>query len=68
MKPSKEAIQYQLDGKDLKCIMCGHDKFWTRKTLMNTKFFTFWELDWANREADNYVCGRCGYVHWFLKK
>ena len=68
MKASKEAKEYSLDGRDLKCIMCSHDKFWTRKTLMNTKLLTLWKLDWSDREADNYICERCGYVHWFLKR
>lgn len=33
---------------------------------MNTKGMTFFKLDWANKEAENYICDSCGYVYWFL--
>jgi len=36
--------------------------------LLNTRGISFLGLDWANKVADNYVCDRCGYVHWFLQR
>jgi len=27
---------------------------------------TFFGLDWANKEATNYICENCGYVMWFM--
>lgn len=54
-------------GHPLTCAVCGHDKFWTRKTLMNTPGVTFLGFDWANKQAENYVCNHCGYVMWFLR-
>ncbi|RJQ45967.1 MAG: hypothetical protein C4538_07580 [Nitrospiraceae bacterium] len=68
MSGRKKAIRYEAGGRDMKCPICGHEEFWKRKTLMNTKGLTFWELDWLNKEADNYVCDRCGYILWFLPK
>ncbi len=56
-----------VDGHDLNCPICGHDEFWKRRTLMNTPGLTFLGLEWANREADNYVCDSCGYILWFLR-
>jgi DNA-directed RNA polymerase subunit M/transcription elongation factor TFIIS len=56
-----------VDGHDLTCPVCKHDKFWTRKTLMNTPGMTFWGIEWANREGENFVCDSCGYVMWFLR-
>lgn len=52
----------------LKCVICGHTYFWERNTLMNTSGMSFLGLDWANRNATNYICNKCGYVHWFLGK
>lgn len=63
---SNKETPVQIKGNTLKCVICGHDKFWHRTTLMNTKGVSFLGLDWANKEADNYVCGHCGYVHWFF--
>jgi len=54
-------------GNKLICTVCKNDKFWERETLMNTKGMTFFKLDWANKSAQNLVCDKCGFVHWFLK-
>lgn len=64
----KEAQSIKVFDTVLKCQICGYDKFWHRETLMNTAGATFLGFDWANKAADNYVCDKCGYVHWFLQK
>jgi len=53
-------------GEALKCLVCGGDRFFARKGQMNTAAASFFGFDWANPTADCMVCGRCGYVHWFL--
>ncbi len=55
-------------GHPLKCPVCGHDRFERRQSLLNTRWMTFFEFDWLNRKADNYVCERCGHVLWFLRR
>lgn len=55
-------------GKKLVCPVCGHDRFWSRQTLMNTRGATFLNFDWVNKGATNYVCEKCGYVYWFLEQ
>ncbi len=62
---SKEAKVYEVMGRKLKCPICEYGKFWTRTTLMNTAGATFFGFDWANKEAQNYVCGQCSYILWF---
>jgi predicted nucleic-acid-binding Zn-ribbon protein len=62
-KPVAEKFHY--DEKAVSCPICGHDEFWKRVTAMNTRRMLFWELGWLNKNADNYVCDRCGYVMWF---
>jgi hypothetical protein len=52
----------------LKCQICGHDRFWKRKTLLNTPGLTFLGVEWANKQADNFICDSCGYIFWFLKE
>lgn len=69
MSKSREVKTYKKqNGEIMSCLMCGSKKFWTRKTLMNTVGFSFFNIDWANKNATNYVCNDCGYVHWFLEK
>ncbi|MDQ7793317.1 MAG: DNA-binding protein [bacterium] len=61
-----EASEHEVAGRKLACPFCDHNRFWTRRTLMNTRGATFFNLDWANREAHNYICEQCGYVLWFM--
>ena len=68
---SKEKVLQEVTIKrnlKLECIICKKKLFWTRTTLMNTPGMSFFNLDWANKSAVNYVCDNCGYVHWFLNK
>ncbi|WP_371001143.1 hypothetical protein [Muriicola sp. E247] len=66
LKDRPIASKRTIKGKELKCPICENDTFWMRKTLMNTKGMTFFKLDWANKQAENYICDSCGYVYWFL--
>jgi len=69
MGKAKEVKEHIVaNGIKLECVICKHTLFWTRSTLMNTTGMTFFNLDWANKSATNYVCDSCGYVHWFLAK
>ncbi len=65
---AKEATERIVKGNKLTCPVCKHDKFWHRKTQMNTSGLTFLGLDWANKSATNYICDNCGHVMWFLVK
>jgi hypothetical protein len=65
---AEEPAERVIGGNKLQCPICQNQHFWKRKTLMNTPGMTFWGLDWANRQADNYVCDHCGYVLWFLRE
>ncbi len=64
----REGSEYEVNGHKLICPVCSKSYFWTRTTLMNTRGLTFFNLDWANVSADNYVCSHCGHVSWFLNE
>ncbi len=68
MSDEKEVKGFEIKGHKLSCPICRSTQFWTRKTLLNTKGLTFMDLDWLNKEADNYICDSCGYIMWFLPK
>lgn len=69
MAKSREVKEIQIiRGKKLECPVCAGKKFWSRETLMNTAGMSFFNLDWANKGATNYICNSCGYVYWFLDK
>jgi DNA-directed RNA polymerase subunit RPC12/RpoP len=60
------ATTHEVQGHQLKCPICGFDRFWTRRTLMNTPGLTFLGFEWANKQAENYVCNRCSHILWFF--
>lgn len=53
-------------GDVLTCTVCRFDQFFERKGQLNTSMAQFFKLAWTNPTAECWVCGRCGYVHWFL--
>ncbi|NJK58247.1 MAG: hypothetical protein HC939_20850 [Pleurocapsa sp. SU_5_0] len=54
-------------GRQLICPVCSYDRFWSSKTLMNTRTRTFFGMDWTDSNATNYSCVKCGYIFWFLE-
>jgi transcription elongation factor Elf1 len=64
-KEKAEAVMMRT-GKELTCLVCGADRFFSREALLNTPGMTFLKLDWANATASCRVCEDCGYIHWFL--
>jgi len=63
-----EAETHTIEGIQLHCEICKHDRFWHREAQLNTAVATFFDFDWANASANCYVCEKCGYIHWFLPK
>jgi uncharacterized protein YbaR (Trm112 family) len=65
--PEENNDEVVINGNKLVCPVCKHTKFWGRTTLMNTAGMSFFDLDWANRSAQNFICSSCRYVFWFLR-
>ena len=68
MSSKKEVKGFELHGHKLTCPICGSTQFWTRKSLLNTRGLTLMELDWANKQAVNYICATCDYIMWFFEE
>jgi predicted RNA-binding Zn-ribbon protein involved in translation (DUF1610 family) len=62
----QEAQQFVAHGKALVCPHCGHDRFWTKKVLLNSSISTFFGFDWADRTANCFACEQCGRLEWFV--
>jgi DNA-directed RNA polymerase subunit RPC12/RpoP len=63
----EEGSALEVGGRQISCPICGHDRYRTRKTLMGTRGAAFFNADWANPSAENFICLRCGYVLWFMQ-
>jgi len=64
-KPDR-TTELVVEGRVIPCPICGHDRFWTRRTLMPSAGLALFDMEWASSEATNYVCNRCGHVLWFI--
>ena len=65
---TEEAKEYEVVGNRLTCPICGHDRFTLRRSLLNTRWRTLLDFDWADRRAMNFICERCGHILWFVPK
>ena len=63
-----DPVGVEIQGYDLECLVCEHDKFYKREAQLNTAAASFFGFDWANQTGVCYVCASCGYIHWFLPK
>ena len=53
-------------GAPLACLVCGHDLFVERQAQIRFSTLSFaLLLGWKTAKCR--VCGRCGFVHWFLE-
>ena len=59
------ARRVSIKGIELVCPICGGKQFYHRSTLLNTATASFLGFDWANANADNYICDHCYYMFWF---
>jgi hypothetical protein len=59
-------VEVQVGDRRLACVVCGHQQFHARNSLLNTRAATFFKFDWANKQATNYICAQCGYIFWFM--
>jgi ribosomal protein S27AE len=64
---SEQPGNVMIEGQQLTCPVCAGTTFSSRESLLNTRGLTLFNIDWANKAATNYICGRCGYIYWFLR-
>jgi len=55
-----------VQGRQLRCNVCGNDTFWAKQLQLHTPMMTFLNLEAWNRIADCAICERCGHIHWFI--
>jgi len=51
--------------RKLVCPVCENDQFIETRAQLNTAVASFFDLDFANKEARCFVCSNCTYIFWF---
>jgi len=59
-------MRYKINETVITCPYCQHDTFDKDYRQLNTKGATFFNMDWANREAIILVCQHCSHIAWFM--
>ncbi len=59
-------IGVEVQGRELKCVVRGHNGFWKREAQLNTSPAMFFGFDWADKSGVCYVYAKSRYIHWFL--
>ena len=54
-----------INNRESACPLCGCTDFTQQQAQLNTAGMTLLGLDWANEEADCFVCRDCGHILWF---
>ena len=47
------------------CLVCRCTEFDRTSYMLNTQGMTLLGFDAFNRQANCFVCRRCGFIHWF---
>ena len=55
-----------VQGRQLRCNVCGNTSFWEKQVQLHTPMMTFLNLEAWNRVADCAICDRCGHIHWLV--
>lgn len=63
----QESKTFIVKGYELKCPVCNNRHFRIKRVLLNTTAMTFLNLDWANRNANCYICSNCTHILWFME-
>ncbi len=56
----------QINGSELKCMLCGYNQFWQADTLLNRKWLAALDLEGFSSGGKAYICNKCGYKHEFF--
>ncbi len=61
-----DAREITVAGRHLRCQVCDYTRFFRREARV-TAGASFFGQEWANIQAECFVCEQCGYVHWFMR-
>jgi len=61
-------FKYSLKGKVFTCPHCGKELFFKSKGQANTRFASFFRLDWLDPQMTILICSECGLVSWLSEE
>jgi len=57
-------FRYALRGKGFSCSHCGNELFFKSNGQANTRFMSFFGLDWLDPQMTMLRCSECGLLFW----
>lgn len=65
---SDDKMKYRVGDREITCPCCGHNTFDMDYRQLNTSTATFFNLDWANKNATILICHYCTHIAWFMEE
>jgi hypothetical protein len=65
-KQDDGSLVVTFDGKPLTCVVCANTTFDEKSSVLKNRATELLGLGWADDQATNFVCTKCGYIFWFL--
>ena len=62
---AKDPENIFINDEMLVCNQCEFDQFYSSKYNPGKDGVNFQGFDWTGTSIDVFVCGRCGFFHWF---
>lgn len=63
-----ETTKIKIKGIPFKCPLCGKDEFIVMDTVVNEKWHSIFNIEWANKSSKTCVCAFCGHVDEFINQ
>lgn len=63
-----ETTKIKIKGIPLKCSLCGKDEFVVMDTVVNEKWHSILDIEWANKRSKACVCVFCGHIDEFINQ
>jgi len=63
----KEVPAPEVNGKPLRCVVCGSQEFKEILIKLNKKWLTILDIEMFAKSGKGYICNQCGFLHEFYK-
>ncbi|HTI69314.1 MAG TPA: hypothetical protein VMF06_05085 [Candidatus Limnocylindria bacterium] len=63
-----DPCRVEIEGKHVKCLICGHEQFHRRRVQVDTALSTGMSQEWHHNAGYCLLCDHCGFIHWFVQK
>lgn len=61
-------MRFKINGIKIECPICRNDTFEKDYRQLNSRAATFFNFEWANKNAVILICKHCSHISWFMNE